>query len=84
METEIEVYEDRLLTLFEINELTGYRTPITAYQMLRKRGIQPVSQRKNINGGGDINEYLMSDVLRALGDRIRRHQSDLARAAAEK
>lgn len=72
-----------LITLTEINQLTGYSNPIVDYQMLRKKGVNPVSYRKNPSGGGGIGEYLKDDVLTALANRLSKRRSDAARAAAE-
>ena len=62
-------------TIAQIWGMTGYGTTATTYQMLRKKGVHPVSKRPNPSGqGGDIGEYDPEQVLAALGHRIRVHQ----------
>lgn len=62
------------LTLAEIQELTGYSTTITTYQTLRKKGVHPVSFRKNPIQGGDLGEYDTAQVLACFRHRIQMHQ----------
>lgn len=72
-----------VMTLAEIKEMTGYASTITAYQILRRRGVHPVSYRKNPIQGGEIGEYDARQVTEALKTRISKYRSDLARAEAD-
>lgn len=75
--------ETKLVTLAEINELTRYGTTMTAYQMLRSKGVHPVSFRKNPIQGGDIGEYDLAEVKEKMRSRISKIRSDAARREAD-
>jgi hypothetical protein len=69
----------KVVTLAEINEMTRYGTNMTAYQMLRSKGVHPVSFRRNPIQGGDIGEYDLDEVMEKMHSRISKVRSDAAR-----
>ena len=59
-----------LLTLKDIQDLTGYGSVMTGYQMLRAAGVNPVAYEQIEGRGAPVNKYREEDVLPVFAARL--------------
>lgn len=61
-----------LMSLKDIQNLTGYSHTVTGYQMLRQAGIEAADYRKQVGKGAPVNLYRSEDVVQVFEQRLRR------------
>lgn len=61
-----------LLNLKDIQEMTGYTHPMTAYLKLRSAGVAPFKYEKVDGRGAPVNWYREEDVLPVFADRLKK------------